>query len=550
MNKLRFYNILLLFFGLSFLSKAQLAPNIYWIQFTDKNNTEYSLDIPEDFLSEKSIDRRERYNILIDSLDLPVNSWYLDSIKMKGVSIIHISKWMNAVAIYTENADTLQSIYNLKFVNQEASTKPSYSMRFLPFKRTLDLCQIETDTYDYGASQDQINLHKGQVLHNHGFCGQGMLIAIIDAGFKDLDQVTAFDSLFINHQIIGTWDFVDQDTNVYDDHYHGKSVLSTIAVNLPGELVGTAPKANFLLLRSEDTGSEYKIEEFNWIAAAEYADSIGVDIITTSLGYNNYTDPSNSYIWEDLDGKTSPITIATNIAADKGILMVSSAGNEGSVSWKKITSPADAKNTLTVGACNSLGEYASFSSRGNTEDGRIKPDICAMGKSTSIIVNTDVTTGNGTSFSAPIIAGLSACFWQVDRSKTNFEIMDLIKQHSSQYASPDSIMGYGIPDFSEAFDELTTNNALLEANKNILIKVFPTVFNHQLYVKFYSIEKTDVQVQIITTNGVSVYNQDFLVDSNQVNIINIFNMPNLSSGVYFLRLISNNYTSVTKIIKN
>jgi len=534
---------------LSLSAKAQLAPDIYWIQFTDKKNSSFSLDKPEEYLSERSINRRIRYNIEIDSLDLPVNAQYIDSIKTKGVEIIHVSKWMNAAAIYTDNLDTLQSIYNLDFVDEEGSTQTNYSMLFSPFAPSSNLCEIESDTYNYGDGEAQINLHNGAVLHNHGFSGEGMYIAIIDAGFKDLNLVSAFDSLFINHQIIGTWDFVSNDTNVYDDHYHGKSVLSTIAANLPGELVGTAPKAQFLLLRSEDVGSEYKIEEFNWIVAAEYADSIGVDIITTSLGYNNYDSPSTSYVWEDLDGHTAPISIATNIAADKGIFMVNSAGNEGSNSWKKITCPADAEKTLTVGACNVNGEYASFSSRGYSKDGRIKPDICAMGKSSSIIISDEVTSGSGTSFSAPIIAGLVACFWQVDLKKTNFEILDLIKRHSSQYNSPDSIMGYGIPNFAAAYNDLTTNNPFLNTNQDHLITVFPTLFNQQLFVKLYTKKQEEVQIKIISVNGVSVYSQSFFVDSNQINIINICNLPHLSSGIYFLRLTANNYTSVSKIIK-
>jgi hypothetical protein len=548
MSSLKSYIILTLIL-LSTISNAQLAPDVYWIQFTDKNNTPYRIDEPESYLSERSIERRIRYNIEIDSLDLPVNSWFLDSIKLKGASIIHVSKWMNAAAIYTDNTDVLQAIYDLDFVDEFASTKPSYSMLFAPFNSQSNLCKINTDVYDYGEAKNQINLHKGEELHNRGLLGQNMYIAVIDAGFEDLDQVPAFDSIFINHQIIGTWDFVNNDTNVYDDHYHGKSVLSTIAANLPGEMIGTAPKAHFLLLRSENVVTEYKIEEFNWIVAAEYADSIGVDIITTSLGYNNYSSPSTSYTWEDLNGETAPISIATNIAASKGIFMISSAGNEGSNSWEKITSPADAQKTLTVGACDENGEYASFSSRGYTADRRIKPDICAMGKSTSIIVSDEVTTGNGTSFSAPIIAGLVACFWQADLSKSNSEIADLIKQHSSQYLAPDSIMGYGIPDFYAAYNDLTNSNKITNSNQNILIKVFPTVFNRQIFLQYYSTKQNQIKVEIINSNGILVYTQEFLVDSNRINIINIPHLPMLASGIYFLRLTDNNYASVKKIIK-
>ena len=541
--------IMLFFVLIAVTSSAQLAPDTYWIQFKDKNETPFSLAAPEAYLSAKSIDRRTRYNIAIDSLDLPVNSWYLDSLRNKGAQIIHTSKWLNGASIYTTDSNVLQAIYNLSFVDENQSQSPAFSMNFSPINAESNITEINTDVYDYGTAINQIELHNATVLHNHGFQGQGMFIAILDAGFQNIDQVPAFDSLFINHQIKGTWDFVAGDTNVYDDHYHGKAVLSTIAAFLPGQMIGTAPKANFLLLRSENANSEYKIEEFNWIAAAEMADSMGVDIITTSLGYNNYSPPSTSYTWDDLNGETAPITLATDIAADKGIFMVTSAGNEGSNSWKKITSPADAKNALTVGACNSVGDIASFSSRGYTADGRIKPDVIAKGQSTTVITSTAPTGGNGTSFSTPIVAGLVACLWQVDRSKSNFELMDIIKQHSSQYSSPDSIKGYGIPNFGAAYTDLTNDIAVINSGKDQLVKVYPTVFDKQIVARLYSSDEKQITVELFSVNGIKAYHQVYHVDSNQINTIHIQNLQSLNSGVYFLRVFAGDYISVKKLIK-
>lgn len=548
MNKTTFTFVVIL--SLLSQSFAQLAPDTYWIQFTDKNNNPYHLNEPEAYLSLRSIERRQRYNIEIDSLDLPVNAWYLDSIRAKGATVIHASKWMNGAAIYTTSLTTLSSIYNLDFVDQTASNRPAFSMNFGPANSESNLAEINIDAYDYGTGSNQIDLHQARILHNNGFQGQGMYIAVIDAGFQNVDTIHAFDSLFINHQIIGTWDFVTNDTNVYDDHYHGKAVLSTIAANLPGSFVGTAPKANFLLLRSEVAATEYKIEEINWIAAAEFADSVGVDLITTSLGYNDYSLPSNSYTWDDLDGATAPITLATDIASRKGILMVSSAGNEGSSVWKKITCPADAQLALTVGACDENGQYASFSSKGYSADGRVKPNVCAKGQATTVITGTEPTTGNGTSFSAPLMAGLAACLWQVNRQKTNLEIKDLIERHSHQYQNPDSLMGYGIPNFESAYTELITDIQNFDHHREQLISVFPTLFEHQIHLRFFAQISTKITVEIISNHGILMYKSDWDVDSNKTNFISIHNLPQLSSGVYFLRVISQEQISVQKIIKH
>ncbi len=543
------YYISIIGFLIISVAQAQLAPNTYWIQFKDKNDSPYSLNSPEVYLSERSIDRRVRYNIDIDSTDLPVNPRYLDSLTAKGAVIKNVSKWLNGAAIYTVSNEVLNSICGLDFVDETISTSSTFASNYQPFNTPQNICALEEDVFDYGNTFAQIDLHNGQVLHNDNYQGQGMQIAVIDAGFQSLNTVAAFDSLFINNQIIGTWDFVTQDTNVYDDHYHGKAVLSTMAVNLPNQMLGTAPKAEYLLLRSENDASEYKIEEINWIAAAEYADSVGVNIITSSLGYFKYDPPFANYQWSDLDGETAPISQATNMAADKGILMITSAGNEGSAVWRKITFPADAYGTLTVGACKTNGEYASLSSHGNTQDGRVKPDVCAVGKGTAIIKYSTPTTGNGTSYSAPIIAGLMACLWQVDLNKTNYEMMDLIRRHSHQYINPDSLMGFGIPNFSSAYNELATDISVLENKTTGLLKLYPTVFTDVIHAKYASQKQEKVEMTLSSVDGRVCKKLQFDVDSNAVELLRINQLHHLSSGVYFLKLTSSKYQAVEKLIK-
>ncbi len=528
---------------------SQLAPNAYWIQFTNKNNSLYSLNEPEAYLSQRAIERRERYQIAIDSTDLPVNRWYLDSVEAKGANIIHVSKWLNGCAVYTTNPNILEAIYQLDFVSKETSVSDAFTMRLAPISNASNLTDLKANYYEYGDAASQINLHHGFVLHNNGYRGEGMLIALLDAGYSGLDTIPAFDSLFVNGQIRHTWDFVENNSNVYNDHNHGKACLSTIAANLPGEMVGSAPKANFLLYRTENAFSEFKIEEINWVVAAEMSDSIGADIISSSLGYQRYDSPSESYEWNDLDGQTAPITKAANMAGDKGILVFISAGNEGSNPWTKITAPADAQNVLTVGACNISGTLAGFSSRGNTADGRIKPDIVSVGQGTCIIRNTEPAYGNGTSFSNPLVTGLCACLWQADKSKNNFEMMDLIRKHSSQYNEPDSLMGYGIPNFKTALNDITQSEELVKAKEEQIVKLYPSPFTNELRFRFFSVSEQNITFSLENLQGTTCISRTFRVSANKINDILINHLEHLPKGIYLFSVKTSHQRFIKKIIK-
>ncbi len=546
---MRFFLTGVFFFSISFLS-AQLAPNTYWVQFTDKNNTIYSLDEPEVYLSNRSVERRERYNIPLDSTDLPINEWYLDSVVSKGATIVETSKWLNGVAVYTENSQVLEMIYALPFVNSSVSNSDAFTMLTIPFNEHSGIANSDTEVDDYGSAQAQIDLHQASILHENGYRGEGMLIAMLDAGYKGLDTISAFSSLFDNEQIRYTWDFVDNETNVYDNHYHGKACLSTIATNLSGEMIGSAPKADFLLFRTEHAYQEYKIEEIHWLAGAEMADSIGADIISSSLGYNYYDFPCRSYTWNDLTGHFAPISKGANLAGDKGILVFVSAGNEGRKDWRKITCPADAVNVLTVGACSSGGYYAGFSSQGNIVDGRVKPDIASVGQGTAVITQDVPAWGNGTSYATPLVAGLSACLWQVNRDKSNFEMMDLIRKHSSQYDAPDSLLGYGVPNFTTAYNDIVTDMQAVREHKEQLLNLYPSPFTGAVNFRFYAPEKGELRADIRTVGGVLVYTELFEVDSNKVNDFRIDNLSNLNPGVYIVTLSTHHHRFVRKMVKS
>ncbi len=556
MKLIAFY---LIFSFLQFSLLAQISPNHYLVNFTDKDNSPYSLEHPEQYLTKRAIDRRIKYNITYDETDLPVNQNYIDSLKALGLEIINVSKWFNSVSVYTKDTlliDTLDEISFIKSVglSKKKIQKIQKDLRSantqIKYEQALD---FDSSGYDYyGNGFRQIEMLNAHYLHQAGYRGEGMLVAILDAGFYKVDELAAFDSIRSNNQILGVYDFVDKDTSVYDAATHGMMVLSTIAANIPGEFVGTAPKANFLLLRTEQVASEYIIEEHNWAVAAEYADSLGADIINTSLGYNNFDDTTQSHTYSDMDGNTALISIAADLAAKKGILVVSSAGNEGFSQWKYISAPADADSVLTVGAVTEDENIAFFSSRGPTFDQRIKPDVCAQGMPAIVIAaNGTVTASSGTSFSAPIITGALTCLWQAHPELNNIQIMDAIKQSADRYSQPDTIFGYGIPDFYAAHLYLNSMGQIDENTENLL-NVFPNPFKNILNIAFYSknIEiPYNSKLEVFDVQGKKVI--DAYVDDieNNYSLMVINNVEKLSKGVYIVRFTAKDVVLQTKVVK-
>ncbi|QIA09261.1 S8 family serine peptidase [Draconibacterium halophilum] len=446
------YTILIL--GVLLMGFQQLnAQNYFWIGFTDKNNSEYSLDNPEAYLSERAIQRRINQNILIDSLDLPVNQNYIDSVLTLNVELVHASKWLNGLTVRSDSANLADSISSWNFISEVQLTKPAATAKsgYNKFVDEIFTDAAPIDTSFYGSSVYQVGMMEGQFLHNENFRGQGMQIAVLDGGFRNVNSLPAFDSLWANNQILGMKDFVNTDDDFFTTADHGMSVLSCMGGNIPGELIGTAPKASYWLLRSEDIYSEYIIEEDNWVVAAEFADSVGVDIINSSLGYSEFQDASTNHVYADMDGNTTRVTRGANIAASRGILVFSSAGNERNDAWFRIVAPSDGENVIGVGAVDTNFNPAYFSSAGPAANGALKPNVSAMGYQTTLQrSNGSVGLGNGTSFSSPVLAGMAASLWQAYPQKTAIEIKDAIERSGHLYNLPDSLQGYGVPNMRTA----------------------------------------------------------------------------------------------------
>ena len=428
---------------------AQFTPEDtlkYRISLKDKAATDYSLQKPEMYLSKKSIERRKRQGLEIDSTDLPVCKKYVDAIRKKGVHVLVTGKWDNFVTVSCNDSMLIAEIAGLPFVRSTERVWRGVAKRASE-RDSLINKPLRTDSL-YGPAITQIKMSHADRLHEAGFKGQGMTIAVIDAGFHNVDKIEAMKNI----NILGTRDFVNPEADIYAESSHGMSVLSCMAMNQPNVMIGTAPEASYWLLRSEDEYSENLVEQDYWAAAIEFADSVGVDLVNTSLGYYSFDDPTKNYRYRDLNGHYELMSREAAKAADKGIVVVCSAGNSGSGSWKKITPPGDAENVITVGAVNKYGVLAPFSSVGNTADGRVKPDVVAVGLGSDVMgTDGNLRHANGTSFSSPIMCGMVACLWQACPELTAKEIIELVRRSGDRAVFPDNIYGYGIPDLWKAY---------------------------------------------------------------------------------------------------
>lgn len=513
-----------------FLS-AQEAPDTYWVKLKDKKGTPYQITNPEAFLSQRSIDRRIRQRIPIDETDLPVSPAYLAGLRDLGLEVVHSSKWLNGTTVRTADTSVVRKVAALAFVESIELTKPGNVLKSAHQKLREPETRADIPPARYGKAYNQLKQLNGQYLHNLGYRGKGIYIALLDAGFWHVNEIAAFDSLRNSGRIMGTRDFVDPDSDFYNQHSHGMSVLSTMGGNIPGKLTGTSPEASYFLFRSEDDFSEYLVEEDNWVAAAELADSLGVDVINSSLGYSEFEDPRMNHSFADMNGVKTRVTKGANMAFEKGILVFASAGNEGNNSWRRIISPSDGENVLAVAAVDTLGNRASFSSVGPAYGGAIKPNVAALGRLTYLVTsNGALGYSNGTSFSSPVLAGMGACLLQAHPQATAKQVKEAIEQSGSKYLTPDSLIGYGIPDFQKAHLILKSMEEQTPQT-DATWSLWPNPFADYLVMrKLKTVPHENCFIKIVNLQGVCLRQLTIKADE----MVLLKNLSNLPDGLLIL----------------
>lgn len=497
------------------------------VKFNTKSGSPFSISSPQSFLSEKSIDRRTKHNVVVYEEDLPILQAHLDS--LYDFKIESKSKWFNLAVISTTDSLLAAELTKHLFVD---------TVFYIGVKSGTN--KKESDNWDYGLADFQTDLVNGKFLHRKGFTGKDILIGVIDVGFSNVDVLTDFEDMISEGRLVGTYDFVEDEIDVFDDPSHGASVLSTISAFQDSVMVGSAPHANVLLLASEDASQENLIEEFHYIEALEYADSCGADIVNTSLGYSDFDTKELSHTKGELTGDSTWISKATNIGASKGILMVTSSGNEGGGSWRNLTFPADADSALTVGAVDRDGVTATFSSVGLPELHKtIKPNVVAQGKQAYLVLDNGIhVNSNGTSFSSPQIAGWAACLMQAFPEEPCWRIKKAIEFSSHQYNLPDSIQGFGIPNLEKAYYFLKYDG--LKKEERVYLDLFPNPVQDRL-----TIVSNDVVENLTVFDAKGAFVKSEIIEQK----IGDIDLSDLSKGVYVIKFTTTDKMIIQKIVK-
>ena len=531
----------LVFFVILLVSLVGEAQEDAWLYFLDKENVEAAINNPLSILSQASVDRKNNRGIAIDERDVPVNEAYISQIKnVSGIQVLAKSKWLNAIHVRGEEADINALLNDFSFIDYvdfaNSSLNTAAKSVNMEDKFLIEDAQV---SFNYGDSQNQIEMIGVDQLHLEDYTGHGMIIAVMDSGFPNVDTMGAFERLRNNNGLLGGYDFVDSTENVYDylDDDHGTRVLSNMAGFIENEFVGTAPDASYYIFRTEDVSSETPVEESYWVEAVERADSLGVDIINTSLGYKNYDNPNYSHTNGDLDGSSTFITRGANIANEKGILVVTSAGNSGE---NGVRAPADGAGVFSIGAVDANGEYASFSSQGSSFQSTLKPDVVAQGVGSVVVDDSNSLINNdGTSFSSPIMAGGLASLWQALPEATNENLKQYVRASASQFNNPDFFLGFGIPNLAEALNiGLSAEGVQFQK-----FKIFPNPVESILTIQTPSLEDK-IEISVIDFTGKKIITSS--LNQNETKL----DTSNLTSGIYILNIQSGAVSNAYKLIKS
>lgn len=518
---------------------ANAQDHRFMVFFQDKNGS-FSIESPSEFLSQRAITRRIKQNIEITEEDLPVNSTYPAALESTGALVYYTTKWLNGALIQTDSSK-LTDILSLPFVTsvELVAPGPLPTVVEVPGKQIKGVIEGRVQ-----STEVQNSLLGIDQMHLEGNTGQGMLIAVFDGGFMGVDEIEAFGHLYQNSQVINTYDYVGNSSDVYRYGDHGTQVLSVMGARSQGVFTGSAVDAEFILCVTEDMFTEYRVEEYNWLFAAEMADSIGVDIISTSLGYSEFDDPAMDYSPQTLDGMTTAISKSAKIAASKGIVLTISAGNEGNSGWSTITAPADVADALAVGAINEDTVKASFSSTGPTADGRVKPDVVALGVRTAVINrNGNLLFNNGTSFSAPQIAGLAAGVWQSNPDFDYLEVIQAIREAGHHSQNPNNQTGHGIPHF------LGTKTLVLSVDDpedQWFLKLYPNPVGDKIFV-LTQVPLSTITLFIHNIQG-QIYFEDQIDNIPALTELSL-ELPQLPGGIYLLTALTEDTAGTYRLIK-
>lgn len=513
-------------------SGQQIGDSTYWVYFTDKADNGYSYEEAGEFLSERSIQRRAWQGLGVGLSDEPVTQAYVDTLVALGVEVRHISRWLNGLAMVNADEDLFHKVLAKPFVDTLPWVPESQTLWFPP-RPIGDRFEPPLETppdYQYGIATEQIVQVDMDQLHQEGYTGRGVWVAVLDAGFRNVDTLPSFKSMIDEGRLLGTRNFVNDSSVFRLVNSHGMYVLSIIGANWNGNMMGTAPGASYFLCSTENVHSETRIEEIAWVEGAEYMDSLGFDVFNTSLGYSDFDSTQYDYTYKDMDGESTFISRAASLLADKGIILCNSAGNEGRSSWYWITAPSDAKNIICVGAADSTGTIASFSSRGPSYDGRVKPELVAMGRATGIqFGNGGLARGSGTSFSSPVMTGSVASLWQAFPETPAREMIQNIRNTGDRFYNPDATYGYGIPSFIKAY--LTINGSRLNYTSTGM-NIYPNPASEFIRLDIPELGQAEYMLKLYDINGRIVLKEPVLLPG-EVRL-----SDRLVPGLYILQVVT------------